>query len=599
MITGIAIENFKGISDRIELEFKPITLLFGSNSAGKSSVLHALHYLREIFVNGNVDAVDSEIGGEFVDLGGLPHMIHGRDRNSQMRFRISATVDFKEHEHNSELKYQYYPDMLDYSSYQRLQLTPDLLGQLKRRCTDDSNESLPYWNGLWFREPIRTVDVDVVVKEGKIDLYSVWINNEFVGEIKLGKAGIPLLVRLNSNHPVIPTHFWKVEDVDEYDYELLSLPGEIEGLDDDWDPRIEQRALAELKRVSDRILKPNNANENGISWAQNALNEFESEDPGDGKEWGFFVNGCTNGGLPPLESPIYPGNVHADFLSFSEASNTLMLYADVLMGFPGRVIRNGLNDFLHLGPIRDLHRHESPLTRHELNDWSSGTAAWTVLEKSDDLLVDKVSDWLSSEKKLSSGFRIERKNFYVVAEEDLEAFVETLNDPGQTTGEALPKSSRKARTRILKQDGNLMMRPHDLGVGISQVLPVVVMALHDEKRLLLFEQPELHLHPRMQAELGDLFIESALGETSHSVVIETHSEHLILRLLRRIRETEKGNAPPEFQLRTDQIAIYYLDGREGATKACRIDVDVEGRFIQPWPDDFFEIDFRERFPDVR
>jgi AAA15 family ATPase/GTPase len=49
MITGISIENFKGIRDRVKLDFRPITLLFGAKSAGKSTVLHALHYARDVF----------------------------------------------------------------------------------------------------------------------------------------------------------------------------------------------------------------------------------------------------------------------------------------------------------------------------------------------------------------------------------------------------------------------------------------------------------------------------------------------------------------------------------------------------------------------
>lgn len=49
MITGITIENFKGIRDRVKLDFRPITLLFGANRDGKSAILHALLYAREVF----------------------------------------------------------------------------------------------------------------------------------------------------------------------------------------------------------------------------------------------------------------------------------------------------------------------------------------------------------------------------------------------------------------------------------------------------------------------------------------------------------------------------------------------------------------------
>ena len=68
---------------------------------------------------------------------------------------------------------------------------------------------------------------------------------------------------------------------------------------------------------------------------------------------------------------------------------------------------------------------------------------------------------------------------------------------------------------------------------------------------------------------------------------------------------ERGSAPecqslPEDrQLRTNELGIYYLKQENGSTTASRIDVDVKGEFIQPWPDDFFEIDFFERFPDAR
>jgi predicted ATPase len=152
----------------------------------------------------------------------------------------------------------------------------------------------------------------------------------------------------------------------------------------------------------------------------------------------------------------------------------------------------------------------------------------------------------------------------------------------------------KSRTIILSSDDKTELQPNDVGTGITQILPVVVTALDGSEMLQSIEQPELHIHPRMQAALGDLFIEG-MHRKQHAFVIETHSEHLLLRLLRRIRETDKGRAPPGFELRTDEIAIYFLEQIDNATRARRIDVDINGDFIQPWPDDFFEIDFYERF----
>ena len=63
MITTIGIENFKGIGERQRIGLKPITLLFGPNSAGKSTVLHALYYAREVFERRKLDAARTLTGG--------------------------------------------------------------------------------------------------------------------------------------------------------------------------------------------------------------------------------------------------------------------------------------------------------------------------------------------------------------------------------------------------------------------------------------------------------------------------------------------------------------------------------------------------------
>lgn len=55
IITALTIENFKGIREPVRIEFKPITLLFGANSAGKSTIIQAIHYLREILERKNFD----------------------------------------------------------------------------------------------------------------------------------------------------------------------------------------------------------------------------------------------------------------------------------------------------------------------------------------------------------------------------------------------------------------------------------------------------------------------------------------------------------------------------------------------------------------
>ena len=136
----------------------------------------------------------------------------------------------------------------------------------------------------------------------------------------------------------------------------------------------------------------------------------------------------------------------------------------------------------------------------------------------------------------------------------------------------------------------------DVGFGISQVLPIVVQSRLSEKKTLLIEQPEIHLHPAHQAELGDLFIRSA-KERDNTLLLETHSENLILRILRRIRQTtSKDSALPEgCEIRPEDIAVLYVEPGEKGAQVIEIPVTEDGDFDRPWPQGFFEESMKELF----
>jgi predicted ATPase len=116
-------------------------------------------------------------------------------------------------------------------------------------------------------------------------------------------------------------------------------------------------------------------------------------------------------------------------------------------------------------------------------------------------------------------------------------------------------------------------------VGVSQVLPIVLTSLLAEPgSLLIFEQPELHLHPRVQTRLADFFISIAL--MGKQCLLETHSEYLIHRLRRRIAEA-KGDE-------LTQLSKLYFVERHGGTTSCRaVDITKYGAIID-WPTDFFD-----------
>jgi predicted ATPase len=119
----------------------------------------------------------------------------------------------------------------------------------------------------------------------------------------------------------------------------------------------------------------------------------------------------------------------------------------------------------------------------------------------------------------------------------------------------------------------------EVGVGVGQILPVLVMGLlSPSNSLLLMEQPELHLHPTVQARLGDFFI--GLSKCKKQCLIETHSENLVSQL--RYHIVEAGG------MENSNCMIYFVDQDEkGAARFEQIDISPEGNIIN-WPDGFFD-----------
>jgi hypothetical protein len=117
----------------------------------------------------------------------------------------------------------------------------------------------------------------------------------------------------------------------------------------------------------------------------------------------------------------------------------------------------------------------------------------------------------------------------------------------------------------------------DVGFGVSQVLPVLVLCYYAaEGSTLIIEQPELHLHPAAQSELADVLID-IVKHRGMQVIVESHSEHLLRRLQRRIAEE---------QFAAGDAALYFCEMDNGASKITPLEINDEG-FIRNWPKDFF------------
>ena len=302
---------------------------------------------------------------------------------------------------------------------------------------------------------------------------------------------------------------------------------------------------------------------------------------------------------------------------------------------PGKLVGNWLNSMRYLGPLREIPPRNF-IGRSTPRSWTKGLAAWDILywlgqnssgwwparpprsrwsstrmaptreetwEERKRMgmigMIEIINDWLASDQRLNTGYKVVIERYREVSSDDpIFNFISGVNKP-QDISELIKNYDRinrlpeKIRIRLEDKSCGLKLEPHEIGTGISQVLPVVVAAVSTDASLVAIEQPELHIHPALQVRLGDLFIENIEGishdgdiKRKKSFLIETHSEHLILRLMRRIRE---GKIKP------DDVNVIFIEPMEHGSRFIKLRLDEEGDFIDEWPGGFFEESFQEKF----
>lgn len=127
----------------------------------------------------------------------------------------------------------------------------------------------------------------------------------------------------------------------------------------------------------------------------------------------------------------------------------------------------------------------------------------------------------------------------------------------------------------------------EVGFGVSQLLPILGECVSRKKALICIQQPEEHLHPRLQAELGEALARIAKdSDLDNQLIVESHSETLILRVMRLVRERV---------LTPQDVAVIYVQSTDAGSEAFELRLDDDGNFLDPWPGGFFEEGFRERF----
>src|SRR5579885_547899 len=149
----------------------------------------------------------------------------------------------------------------------------------------------------------------------------------------------------------------------------------------------------------------------------------------------------------------------------------------------------------------------------------------------------------------------------------------------------IAEGSNRWQAKVRVRNGGTEALLTDVGFGVSQVLPVVTLLQYvPEGATVILEQPEIHLHPLAQASLADVLINAALNRDVQ-VVVESHSELLLLRLQRRIAEE---------QISKDDVKLYFCDLHEAKSQLEILDVDMFGS-INNWPENFMGDAFGETF----
>ncbi|WP_129125933.1 AAA family ATPase [Geomonas oryzae] len=533
IIKALTLENFKGISEPVRIEFKPITLLYGPNSAGKSTIVQAIHYAREVLDRNNIDADITQQGGEFVDLGGFRNFVHGHEIERKVKLSFELNLA------NAVIP-----------TYHDIALDNIIEGQGPIPECDLSYLVKTAAIGL-------TITWSAQFKRPYVSEYRSWINGEEFACITADPDGKwvkiseinflnPLFVlqsdAYGTGNPSTPL-------LEIYD---LAFPNKFKG----------DYSQVDIPLYGQKLAIPN--------WGRELL-------------------------IGQERSITEARDMEVESLSVLQFAAIL---SQLVVG-TGELLLNELRKFRYLGPIREIppRNYEAPRF-HEHARWSNGLAAWDVLNNAGDNFVEKISSWMAG--RLNTGYSVGLRRYREIEYGSrLHSLLISggLLDEDEDTVRRMYEECPEQGQVILKMNDKLNVMPQDVGIGISQVLPAIVAALAGIDLLVAIEQPELHIHPRLQAELGDLFLEAALRDAGNFFIIETHSEHLLLRIMRRMREYASGGSdtPSSLHPTPEAVGVWYVDADDGQTMVREMPLNEFGKLIKPWPGGFFEEGLREVF----
>ncbi|WP_456375772.1 AAA family ATPase [Thiolapillus sp.] len=653
-LRSLSLKNFKAYKDLQTIEFSPITLLFGPNSGGKSSIFDALEYLNDIF-SGRMYRGDEDARMRFLSL------IHVCDPTLDMELSVSVKQFLK---------------------------TPSDCSTVRHSVIIQLNEKrdIPV-----VKDYTVTIDGEWFMKWRLLNLYPREVEL-FLEEFDLPDSldyGLRYTVIFNPAHPLWPEdNQWKAVhpfygEKGEIDAVLrgAAYPGESAfwptdiyfDLQKSFEPSFFSGATTGIygdngfvivhypgvnllsfyeklvhgtrlmRRVRPRLRRVRPRSDGIDQVLKRAFLGKIYDNASTGKVVAF----------PLQSSKVYESWKARAILAAGEIKDELD--SAILRSLP----------MLHLGPLRKiteghpvniLHDEERLIAISDIgaDDWRHGVGAWNWFQtlakykevnaqsslnqepissmekklkfKDPGLIIDPMLEDIRHmlHERLNIEYELRLRREWRVDVDHVQSWLKdkTESTPIASLLEQIGQSESLSRVQLWDSSRNIRVHPKQVGTGIVQILPVLMMlTIHQDSRLivervglfsdplvrerlvhtdsiaLLIEQPELHLHPAQQTRLGDVFIESkGKGDLFAPLIIETHSEHLLLRLLRRIRETTHNMHPDEkLALCTDDLSVNYIfQPRDHAIIKC-LRVDGEGEFIDRWPEGFFDERIEELF----
>ena len=229
-----------------------------------------------------------------------------------------------------------------------------------------------------------------------------------------------------------------------------------------------------------------------------------------------------------------------------------------------------LSDLRYLGPLRS----------HPKRIYAWSGAETLDLGPSGDFTIDAILSYQQRYEEEASRLNIP---FFSIGEY-IAGWLKHLGLVHDFRIEAVTEGRRIYEVKARKTPNSPEVLLGDVGFGVSQILPVLTLCFYaPEGSILILEQPDIHLHPSVQAGLADVFID-AWKKRKVQILFESHSEHLLRRLQRRIAEEEI----PE-----DDVGLFFCSTDDsGASNLSQLEVDEFGN-IANWPKDFFGDQFGE------